>query len=712
MLKSEDNALPSSKSTVFFPRRDRSHSLKMGDNKLDIEETNRIRLSLGMQPLPTSSSTSNGVQFKVPTKISDESSDSESEEDTLDSRQAAGFDNWKKLQDEEELKKKQASRRAALKKQREAAQRFGKLEGKGLGEGDEEEVDTKSWLLGSSKRQKKITKERARRLEQELAERENHAQYTEKDLAGARVGHEMTEFDELGEQVLTLKDAAVDDEEGEDELENAVLREKEKIKERTELKKRKPAYDPNDAAESRGSILAQYDEEIDGKQRKRFTLNGAGGSDRPNVTRGEDKSAAGPLRAHISLDILDDRRPVSDYQDASEIKIKKPKKKKEKSKRRKNDDDDMFAPSEALNASKMDIPEDNLAINDKDNPPKKRKLEESSIMDDDDLQANLAAQRRAALKKQKKTRPEDLARQLREEAANSPEPTKEEPAEEEPIQEEKDEGMLVDETSDFVTNLQKEEALKPVRPRAETQRKEQEEHYRSPSAPGDDDDADVDMDDAYASATFDNQEPKDEDDAKEAGMTETGLQDEATLSTGIGSTLNLLTQRGLLKTAASGDFNSQYRERQRFLHQKQQRETEAQRKARLQREADRASGRFANMNRSERDMHAQRENAQRDQQDSRQMAEIFNREYKPNVDLKYVDEFGRHMDQKEAFKHMSHQFHGKGSGKQKTEKRLKKIEDEKKRMAQSSLDSSQSTGMGRAMGSQAKKNRQAGVRLQ
>jgi U4/U6.U5 tri-snRNP-associated protein 1 len=88
-----------------------------------------------------------------------------------------------------------------------------------------------------------------------------------------------------------------------------------------------------------------------------------------------------------------------------------------------------------------------------------------------------------------------------------------------------------------------------------------------------------------------------------------------------------------------------------------------------------------------------RKNNYRDQQESRQLAEHFNKEYKPNVELKYVDDHGRHMNQKEAFKHLFHQFHGKGSGKQKTEKMLKKIEDEKRREAQSTLDASQVVGM-------------------
>ena len=81
------------------------------------------------------------------------------------------------------------------------------------------------------------------------------------------------------------------------------------------------------------------------------------------------------------------------------------------------------------------------------------------------------------------------------------------------------------------------------------------------------------------------------------------------------------------------------------------------------------------------------------------------------MQLKYLDDFGRSMNPKEAFKYMSHQFHGKGSGKQKTEKQLKKVEEERKREAQSNLDSGQGSSMNSAVGATAKKNRQAGVRL-
>ncbi|VEL43970.1 unnamed protein product [Protopolystoma xenopodis] len=52
------------------------------------------------------------------------------------------------------------------------------------------------------------------------------------------------------------------------------------------------------------------------------------------------------------------------------------------------------------------------------------------------------------------------------------------------------------------------------------------------------------------------------------------------------------------------------------------------------------------------------------------------RDYKPDVRLEYVDDLGRRLNSKEAFRQLSHKFHGKGSGKRKTEKRMKKIEEE------------------------------------
>jgi U4/U6.U5 tri-snRNP-associated protein 1 len=60
--------------------------------------------------------------------------------------------------------------------------------------------------------------------------------------------------------------------------------------------------------------------------------------------------------------------------------------------------------------------------------------------------------------------------------------------------------------------------------------------------------------------------------------------------------------------------------------------------------------------------------------------------YKPNVKIDYVDEKGRNMNEKEAFRYLSHRFHGKGSGKKKTEKRNKKDKEAEALNAMSSTD--------------------------
>ncbi|MES1904703.1 MAG: U4/U6.U5 tri-snRNP-associated protein 1 [Paramarteilia canceri] len=48
--------------------------------------------------------------------------------------------------------------------------------------------------------------------------------------------------------------------------------------------------------------------------------------------------------------------------------------------------------------------------------------------------------------------------------------------------------------------------------------------------------------------------------------------------------------------------------------------------------------------------------------------------YEPNVQLAYYDDFGREVKDKEAFKLMSHKFHGRWPGKRKEEKKIRKIE--------------------------------------
>lgn len=661
-----------------------------------LEDTNRIRVSLGMKPLPVP-----GGSAPVAASATNEP-DGEAPS-TLESRQAQGYDNYKKIQDEEAAKKRREDKAAAIRKARDTAQRYAVLEGKGLGEADEGgDADAKAWLMGQKKRQKKIAK--TRKLEEELAAAEAAAaaavQYTSRDLAGIKVAHDSTSFLDGDEQILTLKDSTINEnEESGDELENLNMREAEKLSDRLDLKKKRPGYNPRDDGEDdEHGILSQYDDEIGLTKKKLFTLDAEGAIaelsdilDKPvdkakklqtvSLDDVVGKLENHSLVAHLEPELTHPKgdTPISsDYLDPSQIKIKKPKKKKNKSTRQKPVDEDDIFPLEpaASDANSMDIDSNAASVT------KKRKVTDDTFVDDDDLQASLAAQRRNALKKRKRLRPEDIAKQLKEQ-------------QEEPDHTEThDGGLVIGEISEFVAGLSK--------PGEDEERKSRKPRQASKAPEPDEDHP---MEDNYQ------EEPVEQESLVEDGADEAGVDEEKVVGAGMGAALALLRERGLVQNANNEDKFDGFRDRAEFLGKKRLLEAELDDLARHQRERDRSSGKLDKMSVRDREEWARQQNNWRDHQQSRRMAELFQSGYKPNVELRYTDDHGRSLDQKEAFKHLSHHFHGKGSGKGKTEKLLKKIEDEKRREAQSLFDPNQSAGMNQATQQQLKKRREAGVRL-
>ena len=647
----------------------------------EIEATNRLRKTLGLPLLPTPTTpapaqASTSVTFKEKSSSSDDEPGS-----TLETRENAGYQNWQDLKEEAEAKKRRAQKALAIKKAREAAQKFTRLEGKGLGDIDgEEDVDAKTWLKNSKSRQKRIEAERRRRLEEELAERERLAavEYGEEELAGIRVAHEANAFDQIdGERILTFKDAAIDElEEEEAELENAELRESEKLKEKVDLKKRK-AYDALSQDESgERSLLSQYDE----KKRKAFTLGA------PAEERDVKRQAVGNvLRTQpISLDSLKEK-PLSDYVDAPhKIKIKKPKKKPKS--RQKTEDDDIFPASNHPESRAKE--EHSMNIDQLQTVGLKTEgFSHSSLIDDDDLRLGLDLSRRQAFKKRTQLKPEDIARAIREERSATPDEFRE-PA-----------GLVIDETSEFVQNFQKRDVLEKRNPAPKSPA------AVSRSSEDEDDDGSVQM------ANKHGPDPSQvEHIVNTPEISATGLEEEATLDgPSLGGALKLLRPRGLLQSSEI-DLNLHDRQNETFLQKKRRLEIESENRIRLQRLHERESG-GSRLSAAEKQELAMYRNQAQSHADSRNLAKLFESEYRPNVTIKHVDDTGRELNVKEAFKHLSHKFHGKGSGAGKTAKMLKKIADEKKREAMAALDASQATGMNNAMGTTAKRNKQAGVRL-
>jgi U4/U6.U5 tri-snRNP-associated protein 1 len=365
-----------------------------------------------------------------------------------------------------------------------------------------------------------------------------------------------------------------------------------------------------------------------------------------------------------------------------EIKIKKPKKKKSKHTRQKPQDEDDIFPLDNGTA-------DNEAMDTDYQEPiasKKRKVADDSFVDDEDLQASLAISRKNALKKRKRTRPEDIARQLKDQEDDV----------DENAGESQQGTLVIGEISEFVSGLSKpdeEERRKPRQARSTTK------------TPGPDDEDHVmkdETEDDEVKTTW----PSEQDTREDPGEDE-----EKVVGEGMGAALALLRERGLIEASHGDDYYENLRNREEFLSRKRMLQEELDEDTRKQRERDRANGRLDKMTMQNREEYARQQNTWRDHQQSKRMAELFQAGYKPNVNIQYTDEFGRALDQKEAFKHLSHQFHGKGSGKGKTEKRLKKIADEKRREGQSMFDASQNGGMSQATAQQLKKRKEAGVRL-
>lgn len=674
-------------------------------SSISIEETNRIRISLGLKPLRVDPETAPGEKQEAKPDENDNSTEAQ---------ERRAVENWKKLQDEKEKEERRKRAKEEIAREREKFKRHQILEGKGLADEDDDDESALSWIKNQKKRQKKISKELA---EKEARDRKQKKDYTEDEVKSLRVAHDVEDIMDRGSEgaILTLKDATIDElEEEGDELEDIALAEKERLEERLQLKKKKPGYNIYEEEDEHGNkqkILAQYDDEIDGKKKKQFVLGEVLTAEQKQARKQElaEKLKQTPVALEVpskyiimlmALRILltkcTEPELAVDYLDPSEIKVKKPKKKKTKARQRPADEEDILNPAPAAMPAEEDSKMD---IDGSESVPQrapKRSFQDISFIDDEDLQSSLAIQRRKALKKRKILKPEDVAKQVREEAEANGIAGEDSPVADEEV------GLVIDETSEFVSHLRApEEQERPKRKTTPPPRS------TGPTAMADEDsdnEGDARMTDAPIKT-----EPEEGDVAETPAIPTTGLEEETTLDRGIGSTLAMLTQRGLLKKDPEAEKTVElFRERQKFLTEKRLKQLEAERKAKLQRERDRASGKYDRMSAREREEQARWENKQRDQAEAREIASKF-KDYKPDVKLVYRDEFGRDLNQKEAFKHLSHQFHGKGSGKAKTEKRLKKIEDEKKREAASTLTSN--VGMSSSMAATAKKSKQAGVRL-
>jgi U4/U6.U5 tri-snRNP-associated protein 1 len=162
---------------------------------------------------------------------------------------------------------------------------------------------------------------------------------------------------------------------------------------------------------------------------------------------------------------------------------------------------------------------------------------------------------------------------------------------------------------------------------------------------------------------------------------------EPLVSAGLGATLALLSQKGLVQRLSPEEQERANKLRERELWLVEQRKRE---KIRIvENERERESQRTAGRKLSGRELERQREaDAKRLEREQIKLKEEKFKNYVPDVKIAYYDEFGRELNTKEvslylkikiqAYKQLAQKFHGHMPGKKKAEKRLQRIEDERK----------------------------------
>ncbi|WVF73035.1 hypothetical protein IAT40_007853 [Kwoniella sp. CBS 6097] len=646
--------------------------MSINQEALTIEETLKLREQLGLST----------------------AAPAEGEEQVEDAT-ALAETNYAQRREEMRKAKEEADIKERIAKQRNKSALNAKLKGSTLGDTNaDDSLDAKSWIKKQKKREKIRAQEMARRAKE--MEEQDQAVYDERDLAGLKVGHDADAFEEGQDVILTLKDSKVLGED-EDELQNVNLADDAAVKAAKERKRKAAAaytgYDDEEFDEDRigtkAELLGKYDDEFStGKIRSEGFRLGAPIEKKMTITDDDTEMGMAPAtKVKLNLDYAKEFE-VSDYMKEGDAGFKKPKKKKAKRPTRKTgaDGDD----------------ENGMEV---DGEPtfSRRVVTEGpdNLVDDDDLQAALARTRRENAKKKPKVKPEDIAAQI----AQQRQEAEAAPADGDDGGDE-DGRITFDDTSEFVRNVTLESLVAPVKrerdatppPVASTSNGSRSQAAAQDSVVvkierdeegqvDEDEDMSDEEDDALAEMAAReglsleeyrlkiDKQLEEMENIKKEGEAGVPTESEPVVGNGVAGILSMLRNQGALKARTVEDEQREKTQKEKDLWLADHRRRIAQR------EYERIMARGGNKDQAQREY----ENRMREQQEARDALDSY-RNYKPDINIVYHDEFGRVMTPKEAWKSLSHKFHGKTSGRMKTEKRLKKIAEERKQLTMNATD--------------------------
>uniref|UniRef100_A0AAY4A0A0 U4/U6.U5 tri-snRNP-associated protein 1 n=1 Tax=Denticeps clupeoides TaxID=299321 RepID=A0AAY4A0A0_9TELE len=657
---------PSGEPRVKKEKLDSANEESGGENVRKLKTTGKLRAKLGLKPLDL-----NETKKEVGTK-----------EEPL----VAEVINPIQIKQQKEMREKLA----AMKEKRILNQKLGKV--KSLADEDPWLDDTSAWVEKSRKlaKEKELAEKRAKLLEemdeefgvsslveQEFAQDKKDA-YSARDLKGLMVQHKIESFKEGETVVLTLQDKGVLDEE-EDVLVNVNILDKEKADKNVELKKKKPDYKPYEEEETVDdmlkpkTVLSKYDEEIEGEKKKSFRLNVGG------VAHGERERELQAIRETLQNQAQSLEMPAlmvaSEYYTENEMvgfkktkrKVKKIRKKEKMLKPediqtndtrssdfgsrsrgrglRTAEEHNETVPMEEAEISHATLSlqqSDDIRLADMDMSDDGKRggnfeLPEPAMIEEDEaeqeLEKQLEKQRKLKQKQLLKDSGEKVAEQLNDlsrigENDNDPDSKN---------------NIVFNATSEFCRTLGDIPTYGLSGNREDQEdlmdfEKEDEKEGAGGS------DSDMDENVGWSTVNLDEEQKQ-----RDPFTTSTTILDEEPIvNSGLSAALMLCKNKGLL-------------------------DTQVQKVARVKA----PKGALPNENyciedkMTIDDKYSRREEYRGFTQDFKEKDS-----YKPDVKIEYVDESGRRLTPKEAFRQLSHRFHGKGSGKMKTERRMKKLEEE------------------------------------
>ncbi|XP_059049585.1 U4/U6.U5 tri-snRNP-associated protein 1 [Achroia grisella] len=609
---------------------------------LSIEETNKLRAKLGLKPL----------------EVAEKPADDGKIKDDLGEFYHKPATNITQQKKSEKIREKLEERREKRKLEQ-------KLQTTLLAEESDDE-DAIAWVKKTREieKQKSEAAKRAAMLDEmdsvfgvsalvEEDEREARAdRYGAAHLRGLRVAHDVDALGDEREIVLTLADKEVLAEDAEDVLVNVNIVDDERYKKNIEQRKKAKAgyqaYDDEADMEAAAlgyqkPVLSKYDDEIDkdkAEKRRGFFI---GDEDAIEAKRFKEMMrrsvASGPERRLESLQ-LPELQLAADYMDHHEIqaKFKKSKRKgkiRKKAKQEPIDVDDYEAGTVPLDTDDTEVKPEDLATG-------VGADDEDETEPDSELQAALARARRLRLMQPAHKVEEILERVKKEEPED----------EEEGVAESGSATMVLDATAEFCRTLGDIPTYGLAGNRdhqaeiMDFEREDLEPEPETSSNAG-----------AWSRVDVGSEKPADL-----AAGSVVGLEAEPALGAGVAGALQLALSKGYLERAGAAPAP-----RSQLAHLLAARHYSIEDKA--------LGGEDDKYGRRERGGHSG------PLQDFREKSN-----FRPNIKLEYVDDEGRPLCPKEAFRYLSHKFHGKGPGKNKQEKRIKKAVQEGLMKKMSSTD--------------------------